>query len=124
MSSLRLTVLLCAGDFIEDKNASCPLMPRSRAISARPLSLFDADPIFGRRSFKILLRNDAKAGLGDQLLLQTSNDNQFVTRGVEIIGDCPNVPAAVLDTLKVGGAICLEVIGVGAISNTLEVAPK
>ncbi|MEA2939890.1 MAG: hypothetical protein QOD09_419 [Bradyrhizobium sp.] len=88
------------------------------------LSLFDADPIFGRRSFRIALRNNVKAGLGDQLLLQTANDNRFVTRGVEIIGDCPNLPAAVLDTLKVGGAICLEVISVGAISNTLEVAPK
>ena len=88
------------------------------------LSLFDADPIFGRRSFRIALRKDAKAGLGDQLLLQTSNDNQFVTRGVEIIGDCPTVPAGILDSLKVGGAICLEVVGVGAITNTLEVAPK
>jgi len=88
------------------------------------LSLFDADPIFGRRSFKIALRDHARAGLGDELLLQTSNDNRFVTRGPEIIGDCPNLPAAVLDTLKVGGVICLEVIGVGAITNTLEVAPK
>jgi hypothetical protein len=88
------------------------------------LSLFDADPILGRRSFRIALRDHAKAGLGDELLLQLSNDIRFVTRGPEVIGDCPNVPAAVLDTLKVGGVICLEVIGVGAISNTLEVAPK
>jgi hypothetical protein len=88
------------------------------------LSLFDADPIFDRRSFRIARRDHAKAGLGDQLLLQTSNDSRFVTRGLEIIGDCPNVPAAVLDRLSVGGVLCLEVISVGAISNTLEVAPK
>jgi hypothetical protein len=88
------------------------------------LSLFDADPILVSRSFRIALRDNAQASVGDELLLQVSDNDQFVTRGMEVIGDCPSLPDAILDTLKVGGAICLEVIGVGTISNTLEVAPK
>jgi hypothetical protein len=29
-----------------------------------------------------------------------------------------------MDELRIGGAICVEVIGVGVIGNNLEVAPK
>jgi hypothetical protein len=95
-----------------------------RLIKPIQMSLFDADPVFGKRSFKIALRENAKAIVGDELLVQTANNNQVVTRGPEIIGDCPNLPASISDAIKVGGAVCVEVIGVGAISNTLEVAPK
>jgi hypothetical protein len=88
------------------------------------LSLFDASPVLGRRSFKISLRGGAKASVGEELLLQTANDNLFVTRGPDIVGECSNLPASIVDELKVGGVICVEVIGVGEISHTVEVAPK
>jgi hypothetical protein len=95
-----------------------------RLIEPIQLSLFDTNPILFPRSFKITLRENAKASLGDVLILQVEENDRFVTRGFETVGDCPNVPTGILDSLKVGGAICLEVIGIGTVTNTVEVAPK
>jgi hypothetical protein len=58
-----------------------------RLMQPPQLSLFAADPVLGKRSFKICLCGEAKANVGDELLLQTANDNQFVTRGPQIIGN-------------------------------------
>jgi hypothetical protein len=88
------------------------------------LSLFDVDPTFAPRSFRIMLKGKVSACVGDELLLQTANDNQFITRGPEIIGECADIPVSILDDLKIGGAICVEVIAVGTLTNTIEVAPK
>lgn len=95
-----------------------------RLMQPLQLSLFDAAPEFDRRSFRIMLRNGATACVGEQLLLQNANDAQMIIRGPEVVGECTNLPAAILDDLKIGGVICLEVVGVGAIGNTLEVSPK
>ena len=95
-----------------------------RLSNPEQLSFFDNDPLMGRPSFKVLLKKNASASKGDELLLQSVNDNQFITRGPEIVGECDALPGFVKDQLKISGVICIEVIGVGSITDTLEVAPK
>jgi hypothetical protein len=95
-----------------------------RLFSPSQLSLFDVDPTFARRSFRIMLKETASAHAGEELLLHTANDNQFLTRGPNVIGECSGLPATVIEELKIGGTICVEVIAVGTITNTIEVAPK
>jgi hypothetical protein len=95
-----------------------------RLLNPAQLSLFDVNPTFAPRAFRILLKRQTSAGVGDELLLHTANDNQFITRGPEVLGECSEVPASILEELKVGGALCLEVISVGTLTNTIEVAPK
>jgi hypothetical protein len=99
-------------------------MAGERLFSPSQLSLFDVHPTFARRSFRIALKETASACTGEELLLHVANDNQFLTRGPNIIGECSGLPAAIIEELKVGGAICVEVIAVGTITNTIEVAPK
>ena len=95
-----------------------------RLLNPSQLSLFEVDPTFARRSFRIMLKNKTAACKGDELLLHTANDNQFITRGPEIIGECTEIPASILEELRIGGALCVEVVSVGTITNTIEVAPK
>jgi len=95
-----------------------------RLFSPSQLSLFDVEPTFARRSFRLTLKSNAAARVGEELLLHATNDNQFLTRGPTVIGECSEVPAAIFEELKIGRAICVEVIGVGTITNTIEVAPK
>jgi hypothetical protein len=96
-----------------------------RLLNPSQLSLFDVHPTFARRSFRILLKGTASAcAVGDELLLHTANDNQFITRGPNIIAECAQLPASIIEELKVGRTICVEVIGVGTMTDTIEVAPK
>ncbi|HEX4410231.1 MAG TPA: hypothetical protein VH206_15765 [Xanthobacteraceae bacterium] len=95
-----------------------------RLFSPTQLSLFQSDPALANRSFRIMLKSKFAACVGDELLLHRSNDYQFITRGPEVIGECAELPASICDDLKIGGAICVEVISVGTITNTIEVAPK
>jgi hypothetical protein len=95
-----------------------------RLLNPDQLSLFDVDATFAKRSFRLILNGPTAACVGDELLLHTANDNQFVTRGPEILGECSDIPASIVDELKIGGSICVEVIGVGTLANTIEVAPK
>jgi hypothetical protein len=87
-------------------------------------SLLDAAPVLAQRSFRISLKGKTPTCVGDELLLHAKNDGQFVTRGPDVIGKCSELPASILEELKIGGVICVEVIGVGTITNTIEVAPK
>jgi hypothetical protein len=93
-----------------------------RLTEPEQLSLFNADSVLASRSFRIVLRKKIETDVGDEFLLH--GEGQILTRGPEIIGECASVPASVLDELKIGGAICVEVIGVGVIGNSLEVAQK
>lgn len=86
-------------------------------------TLFDVDPIFVGRAFHVRLQKGIRAKLGDELLLQSVDSVQVVTRGPELVGDCPRLPAAIADALNQPGRVaCVQVIGVGENSNTLEVA--
>ena len=95
-----------------------------RLLNPIQLSFFDSSPTFGRRSFRVILKQKLEAAIGEELLLHTDNNNQFVTRGPEVLGECPELPASILDELKAGSVVCVEVVGVGTITNTIEVAPK
>jgi hypothetical protein len=96
-----------------------------RLLNPSQLSLFDVDPTFERRSFRVMLKKPiGDCAIGDVLLLHTTNDNQFITRGPNIICECSQLPASILEELKVGGAMCVEVIAVGTITDTIEVALK
>lgn len=95
-----------------------------RLFSPSQLSLFDAKPTVARRCFHIMLKSKTAARIGEELLLHKMNNNQFLTRGPNLIGECSELPVAVAEELKVGGTICVEVIGIGTITNTIEVATK
>jgi hypothetical protein len=95
-----------------------------RLFSSSQPSLFDAQPTFAHRSFRIMLKSKIATCVGDELLLHARENNQIITRGPTVIGECSELPASILEELKIGGAICIEVIGVGTITDTIEVAPK
>ena len=85
--------------------------------------LFDVAPILVGRAFPVRLKKGARAKIGEELLLQSVNSVQVVTRGPEIVGSCANLPPEIVDALNEPGHIaCVEVIGVGETSQTLEVA--
>jgi hypothetical protein len=95
-----------------------------RLFNPPQLSMFDVEPTFARRSFRILLQGPTETCVGDELLLHTANDRQFITRGPNVICECTQLPASIIEELRVGGTLCVEVIGVGTITDTIEVAPK
>jgi len=95
-----------------------------RLLASPQLSLFDVAPTAARRSFRVMLKGNVVANLGEELLLHAIKNTQILTRGPEVIGQCTSLPAAIIDGLKVGSTICVEVVEVGKITNTIEVAPK
>jgi hypothetical protein len=95
-----------------------------RLLNPAQLSMFDVEPTFARRSFRILLRGPTDASIGDELLLHSVDTCQFITRGPNVIGECSQLPASIVEELDVGGTLCVKVIGIGTITNTIEVAPK
>jgi hypothetical protein len=95
-----------------------------RLLNPSQLSLFDVDPTFARRSFRVMLKGTVSACVGEELLLHNVNDNQIITRGPNVISECAELLAAIIDELKTGCSLCIEVISVSTITNTIEVAPK
>jgi hypothetical protein len=96
-----------------------------RLLNSPQLSLFDVYPTFARRSFRLSLKGSAgSCAVGEELLLHTGGVNQFLTKGPNVIAECSEVPASITEQLQVGGTICVEVIGVGVITNSIEVSPK
>jgi hypothetical protein len=84
-------------------------------------TLFDKQPEFVSRTFLASLRNGVSACVGDKLLLQASDE---LTRGPLPIAYCKNPPAEIVERRRNGGALCVEVVGVNPLSNTIEITSK
>ncbi len=96
-----------------------------RLVNPSQLSLFDAHPTFARRSFQISLKSKlAACSIGDELLLHLRDSSLVVTRGPAVVGECKQLPASIADELKVGGVLCIEILKIGTLTDTIEVAPK
>jgi len=88
-------------------------------------SLFDRDAILAGRTFPAALRNGNSCAIGEKLLLHFTDDGPVVTQGPAVIADCKNLPAEIAEALKQNSrVICVEVVNINPLSETLEVTPK
>jgi hypothetical protein len=87
--------------------------------------LFDTPPVFEGRTFVTALRQGSSARVGDLLLLQELEGKHVVTFGPATVGDCKSLPAEILQSLVSSPEpVCVEVVNINPLSNTLEVAAK
>jgi hypothetical protein len=95
-----------------------------RLLNPPQLSLFDVHPTFAPPSFRIMLKEETTVCAGDQYVLHAAEGRQVLTHGPRVIAECSDLPTGIVERLKTAGTICVEVIGVGKLSNSIEVAPK
>lgn len=95
-----------------------------RLLDSSEPTLFSTEATFARSSFRIMLSPNCGANVGDELLLHRMNESHIITRGPETIGECSELPSDLAEELRQCGTVCVEVIEVGAITNSIEVAPK
>ena len=109
-------------DFLEPKKKTINASYDKRLHDLAREDLLTRHPECARYAGRMRLRPGMSVELGDDVLVEERNGTLFASRGINIVGDFRNPPAAMRDAVRDhGGAIAGTIDSVMEFSNAAEV---